>query len=137
MMKSLTIATAALVLGGTALFASMPAEAAANTKGSGVIIEARLGGPGPAHVKNRKPSRVAATGVARGALLPYFLKKAQAQRKAINNWSAKVRLMYGSQYASWSRANAKSTSCNRLGSTVTCRVSAVPHSPYRRFGMLN
>jgi hypothetical protein len=135
MMKSLTIATAALALGGTALFASMPAEAAASAKSSGVIIEARLGGP--AHVKFRKPSRVSATGVARGALLPYFLKKAQAQRKAINNWSAKVRLMYGSQYASWSRANAKSTSCNRLGTAVTCRVSAIPDSPYKRYGLLD
>lgn len=135
MMKSLTIATAAIALGGAALFASMPAQAAADAKGSGVIIEARYGGP--AHAKHRKVSRVTASGVARGALVPYFLKKAKAQRDAINNWSAKVRRMYGAQYANWSRADAKSTTCNRAGTAVTCRVSAIPDSPYRRFGMLN
>jgi len=133
MMKSLTIATAAIALGGTALFASMPAQAAA--KGSGVIIEAKYGAP--SHSKYKKVSRVSATGVARGVLIPYVLKKAKAQRDAINNWSAKVRRMYGAQYANWSRADAKSTTCNRAGTAVTCRVSAIPDSPYRRFGMLN
>lgn len=136
MFKTLTIATAAIALGGTALLASMPADAATSAKSSGVIIEARYGGP--AHAKYRKPARVAATGVARGGVfVPYILKKAKAQREAINNWSSKVRRMYGPQYASWNRANAKSTSCNRAGTAVTCRVSAVPDAPFRRYGMLN
>jgi len=135
MLKTLTIATAAFALGGTALLASLPAEAATSAKNSGVIIEARYGGPA---VKHRKPARVAASGTARGGVfMPYILKKAKAQREAINNWSSKVRSMYGSQYASWSRADAKSTSCSRSGTAVTWRVSAVPDSPYRRFGMLN
>ena len=137
MMKSLAIATAAIALGGSALLASMPAEAAANAKGSGIIVEARYGGPA-ANKHQRKPARVAATGTARGGVfVPYVLKKAKAQREAINNWSAKVKRTYGAQYASWSRANAKSTSCNRSGTAVTCRVSAVPNTPYRRYGMLN
>ena len=132
MMKTLTIAAAAVALGGTALLGTMPAEAA--TKGSGVIIEAKYGGPAYEH---KKLSRVSATGVARGVLIPYVLKKAKAQREAINNWSAKVRRMYGPQYASWARADAKSTSCSRIGTAVTCRVSAIPDSPYRRYGALN
>ncbi|MCL4765897.1 MAG: hypothetical protein KJZ80_06690 [Hyphomicrobiaceae bacterium] len=137
MMKTLAIATAAIALGGTALLATAPANAATTAKSAGVIVEARLGGP--AHIqRHRRTSRVHAAGVSRNrVLVPYFLEKAKAQRQAISNWSQKVSRMYGSQYASWARAQGKSTSCSRSIGTVSCRVSAVPSTPYRRFGMLN
>lgn len=137
MMKTLAIATAAIALGGTALLATAPANAAPTAKDAGIYVEARLGGP----AKNqhyRKASRVHASGVSRNrVLVPYFLEKAKAQREAISNWSQKVSRMYGSQYASWSRAQGKTTSCTRSIGVVSCRVSAVPATPYRRFGMLN
>lgn len=136
MMKSLAIATAAIALGGTALLVSVPAHAATDAKSAGVIVEARFGGP--VHAKHRKPARVHASGVARGGVfVPYFVKKAKAQREAISNWSAKVRHVYGPRYASWTRAHAKSTSCSRAGAAVACRVSAVPSTPNWRFGMLD
>jgi hypothetical protein len=137
MMKTLAIATAAIALSGAALLVNGPANAATNSKSSSYIVEARAGGP--AHVqRHRKPARVHASGVTRGGVLvPYVLMKAKAQRQAISNWNAKVRRTYGASYANWNRANAKSTNCNRVGATVSCRVSAVPSTPYRRFGMLN
>ena len=137
MMKTLAIATAAIALSGAALLANGPANAATNAKSSSHIVEARAGGP--AHVqRHRKPARVHASGVARGGVLvPYVLKKAKAQRQAISNWNAKVRRTFGASYANWNRANAKSTNCSRVGAAVSCQVSAVPSTPYRRFGMLN
>ncbi len=138
MMKSLAIATAAIAFSGAALLAdSAPVQAATPTaKNTEITVAARFGGPGKVN-RHRKPSRVQASAVSRGALLPYVIKKATAQRKAINNWNAKVRRMYGPQYASWSRAKAKSTTCNRVAKSVTCRVSAIPSTPFRRFGMLS
>jgi len=130
MMKSLAIATAAIAFSGAALLAdTAPVQAATPAaKNAEISVAARF---------HRNPSRVQASAVTRGALLPYVIKKASAQRKAINNWNAKVWRMYGPQYASWSRAKAKSTTCNRVASAVTCRVSAVPNSSLRRYGMLN
>lgn len=73
-------------------------------------------------------SRVQATGVATsGKLVPYFVKKAKAERSAIQNWNSRVTRVYGHRYANWHRASAKNTTCNRISSTsVSCRVSAVP-----------
>lgn len=139
MMKSLAIATAAVAFSGAALLGTpTPAQAAApSAKNAEIVVAAAFGGQNHAQ-RHRKPSRVHASGVARGGVLvPYFLKKAKAQQTAINNWNAKVRRTYGSQYANWNRATAKTTSCNRAGTAVSCRVSAVPSTPYRRFGMLN
>ena len=133
MMKKLALAAAALALGGTALLVSGPASAASPGKGSGIIVEARYDGPGYAQ-RHRKPARVQASGISRGVLLPYAIKKARAQREAVSNWNAKVRSMYGARYANWNRASAKSTSCSRTGAAVSCRVSAVPNAP--RYGML-
>jgi hypothetical protein len=130
MMKSLAIATATIAFSGAVLLAdSAPVQAAtAAAKNAEISVAARI---------HRNPSRVQASAVSRGVLLPYVIKKATAQRKAINNWNAKVRRMYGPQYASWNRAKAKSTTCNRVASAVTCRVSAIPTSNFRRYGMLN
>jgi len=138
MMRTLAIATAAIALSGAAFVATGPATAATTSaKSSSIIVEARLGGHG--HVqRHRKPARVQASGIARGGVfVPYFVKKAKAQQKAISNWRSKVTRMYGSQSANWNRAQAKSTSCSRTGAAVSCRVSAVPSTAYRRFGMLN
>ncbi len=137
MMKTLAVATAAIALSSAALLATSPANAAATARSSSHIVEARLGGP--AHVqRHRRPARVHASAVVRnGVFVPYFVKKAKAQQQAISNWRLKVSRLYGSQSANWSRAQAKSTSCTRSGSAVSCRVSAVPSTPYRRFGMLN
>ncbi len=80
-------------------------------------------------------SRVQASGIATsGKLIPYFVKKAKAQRVAISNWNSRVTRIYGSRYANWTRATGKSTTCSKLSSTrVTCKVSAVPHPV--RYGM--
>lgn len=130
MLKSLTIAAAAAVaLSGAALVTTSPASAAATAKNSGYSVQAKV-------LHHRKMPRVQATGVARGGvLIPYVLKKAKAQRDAISNWNAKVRRAYGAQYANWNRASAKSTSCTRVATAVSCRVSAIPSGP--RYGMLN
>lgn len=137
MMKSLAIATAAIAFSGAALLAdAAPVQAAAPAaKNAEMTVAARFGRPGKVQ-RHRNPSRVQASAVARGALIPYFLKKATAQRKAISSWNVKVRRMYGAGYASWSRAKAKSTHCSRAGIAVSCRVSAIPSTPFRRFGML-
>jgi len=139
MMKSLAIATAAVAFGGAALLGTYtPAQAASPAVKSGeIVVAAAFGGHGKVLKHHRKPSRVQAVGISRGAFLPYIFKKTAAQRKAISSWQSKVSRTYGSQYASWSRAIGKSTNCSRAGTAVTCRVSAVPSTPFRRFGMLN
>lgn len=136
LLKSLAVAAAAVAFGGAALINTAPAGAATTAKGSTHVAEARYGGP-PEAQRHRRPSRVQASGVARGAILvPYFVKKARAQREAIENWSSKVAGIYGSQYASWSQAQGKTTSCGRIAGGASCRVSAVPGRGYGRFGHL-
>lgn len=139
MMKSLAIATAAVAFGGAALLGTYtPAQAASPAaKSQEIVVAAAFGGHGKASRHHRRASRVQAVGMSRGAFIPYFVKKASAQRKAISSWRSKVSRTYGSQFANWNRATAKSTTCSRAGIAVTCRVSAVPHTPFRRFGMLN
>lgn len=138
MMKSLAIATAAVAFGGAALLTPHTSAQAASpaAKSQEIVVAAAFGGHGKAN-RHRKPSRVQAVGISRGALVPYFLKKANAQRKAISSWRSKVSRTYGARYANWSRAVGKSTRCSRAGISVTCRVSAVPNTPFRRFGALN
>ncbi|MGE8942276.1 hypothetical protein ACO2I3_10225 [Leptospira interrogans] len=100
MLKTIAAAAAAIAFSGAALLAD-PASAA---------------------------SRVQATGVATsGKLVPYFLKKAKAERTAVQNWNSRVTRIYGHRFANWNQATAKNTTCNRVSSTrVSCRVSAVP-----------
>jgi hypothetical protein len=127
MMSKITLAAAALVaLGGTALMTAAPASAAPSVVNKpGHLVTARYLELSSAQL-HRRLARVSATGDARGALVPYFVKKAKAQREAIRNWSAKVTRIYGPQYSSWSRATGKTTACSRSASVVTCRVSAIP-----------
>ena len=127
MMKSLAIATAAVALGGAALLGTYsPAQAASPVVNNHEIVLAAASGKYNNAHRHRRPSRVHALGMSRGVLVPYFVKKATAERKAISAWRAKVSRMYGSQYANWNRALGKSTTCSRAGAAVSCRVSAVP-----------
>ncbi len=130
MFKKTTAAlAAAIAFGGVAMIATAPASAAPtaaataiSVENSGFLIQARHGGP------HRYVARVQASGSASGKLLPYFVKKNKAQRQAIQNWNSRVSRVYGSRYANWNRATAKSTNCSRSGTSVVCRVSARPAS---------
>ena len=131
MFKKTTAAlAAAIAFGGVAMIATAPASAAPtaaataiSVENSGFLIQARHGGP-----HGRYVARVQASGSASGKLLPYFVKKNKAQRQAIQNWNSRVSRVYGSRYANWNRATAKSTNCSRSGTSVVCRVSARPAS---------
>lgn len=138
MMKSLAIATAAVAFGGAALLGPhAPAQAASPAvKSQEIVVAAAFGGHGKAN-RHHRPSRVQAVGVSRGAFIPHFFKKATAERKAISHWRSMVSRRYGTSYANWNRALDKSARCSRAGVTVTCRVSAVPRTPFQRFGSLN
>ncbi len=127
--KSTAALAAAIAFGGFAI-ATAPASAApagiataVSIENSGYLIQARHGGP-----HGRYVARIQASGSASGKLVPYFVKKNKAQRQAIQNWNNRVSRAYGSRYANWNRATAKSTTCSRSATSVTCRVSARPAS---------
>ncbi len=102
LLKSTAALAAVIAFGGAALLSVAPANAA---------------------------SRVQATGIATsGKLVPYVIKKARAERAAVQNWNSRVTRIYGARFANWNRATNKATSCSRNTLTrVQCTVSAVPH----------
>ena len=49
-----------------------------------------------------------------------------AQADAVGSWSSFTALEYGSDWARWGKASAKSMSCSRTSSGFDCSVSARP-----------
>lgn len=58
--------------------------------------------------------------------------KRRAKRAAMISWQDFTAFEYGSDWASWKRANGKSVDCSKAAGSWSCDVSARPCNRYRK-----